>query len=75
MSFRDNWDHLKAPYDTVEEFYKHVSPAEIIGLVNDHEALIEAVSAAGFGIYLTDSGKTVLKAWNPTTGIPQTLSR
>lgn len=33
--------------------------------------LVEAVGEAGFAVYLTDAGKTFLKVWNPTSGIPQ----
>lgn len=35
------------------------------------KVLVEAVNNAGFAVYLTDDGKTIIKEWKPTSGIPQ----
>ena len=35
------------------------------------KVLVEAVNNAGFAVYLTDDGKTIIKKWKPTSGIPQ----
>lgn len=37
------------------------------------KALAEAVNNAGFAVYVTDDGRTIIKKWNPTSGVPQQL--
>lgn len=33
--------------------------------------LVNAINEAGFAVYMTDDGKTTLKAWNSTPAVPQ----